>query len=291
MGSVVGMDHIQIPSSDVVSVEFDDHVAIVWLDRPEKRNAFAQDFWADLPNVMDALNSDDNTRAIVIAARGESFTVGIDLKAFGPTLLNGGIDPSDPDQPTSDIAKAHSTYALVKQLQRTFTSIADNSKPVIAAIHGHCIGAGVDLITACDIRYASQDAIFSVRETKLAIVADVGTLQRLPTIINPGRLAEMVYTGRDYTADEAADMGLVTRVLPEPGDVLEAALDTAREIAANSPLSVQGSKAVLKGGEGKSVAEALDYVALWNTAFLQSNDLLEAVMAHTQKRPPNFTGE
>ena len=285
------MEHPAIPHSEVITVEFEGHVAIVWLDRPEQRNAFAREFWEDLPRIMDALDGDEHTRAIVIAARGRSFTVGIDLKAYGPTLLNGGIDPSDPNQPTSDITKARSTYALVKQLQTTFTSIADNSKPVIAAIHGHCIGAGVDLITACDIRYASQNAVFSVRETKLAIVADVGTLQRLPKIINPGHLAEMVYSGKDYTADEAAAMGLVTRVLPEPGDVLEAALDTAREIAANSPLSVQGSKAVLKGGEGRSVTEALDYVALWNTAFLQSNDLLEAVMAYSQKRPPNFTGE
>jgi enoyl-CoA hydratase len=285
------MEHPQIPSSDVVTVEFEGHVAIVWLDRPDQRNAFAGDLWSDLPKIMDALDRDDSTRAIIIAAKGQSFTVGIDLKAFGPTLLNGGIDPSAPDQPTSDIAKRRATYAMVKRLQTAFTSIANSSKPVIAAIHGHCIGAGVDLITACDIRYASEDAIFSVRETKLAIVADVGTLQRLPRIINPGHLAEMVYSGRDYTADEAAGIGLVTKVLPDAAGVLEAARETANEIAANSPLAVQGSKAVLNGGEGRSVEEALDYVALWNTAFLQSNDLLEAIMAYTQKRPPDFKGE
>jgi enoyl-CoA hydratase len=285
------MEHAQVPPSDVITVEFEGQVAVVWLDRPDKRNAFAEEFWTDLPKVMDALDGDDNTRAIVIAARGHSFTVGIDLKAFGPTLLNGGVDPTATDQPTSDIAKRRATYAMVKRLQTTFTSIADNTKPVIAAIHGHCIGAGVDLVTACDIRYASQDTVFSVRETKLAIVADVGTLQRLPRIVNPGHLAEMVYTGRDYTAAEAADIGLVTRVLPDSSAVLAAALETANEIAANSPLAVQGSKAVLNGGEGRTVNEALDYVALWNTAFLQSNDLLEAVMAYTQKRPPHFTGE
>jgi enoyl-CoA hydratase len=285
------MEHTPIPQSDVITVEFEGHVAIVWLDRPGSRNAFAEEFWTDLPKVMDALDGDDNTRAIVIAARGQSFTVGIDLKAFGPTLLNGGVNPAAADQPTSDIAKRRATYAMVKRLQTTFTSIADNAKPVIAAIHGHCIGAGVDLITACDIRYASQDAVFSVRETKLAIVADVGTLQRLPKIINPGHLAEMVYTGRDYTAVEAADIGLVTRVIPNSSAVLSAAMETANEIAANSPLAVQGSKAVLNGGAGRTVDEALDYVALWNTAFLQSNDLLEAVMAYTQKRQPQFKGE
>ena len=285
------MAHTLVPQSDVITVEFRNHVAIVWLDRPEQRNAFAGEFWTDLPKIMEALDSYDETRVIVIAAKGQSFTVGIDLKAFGPTLLNGGIDPSAPEQPTSDIAKRRATYSMVKRLQTTFTSIADSSKPVIAAIHGHCIGAGVDLITACDIRYASHDAVFSVRETKLAIVADVGTLQRLPAIINPGHLAEMVYSGRDYTADEAAEIGLVTKVLPDAAGVLGAALETASEIATNSPLAVQGSKAVISGGEGRTVEEALDYVALWNTAFLQSNDLLEAVMAYTQKRPPEFTGE
>ncbi|MEN8240120.1 MAG: enoyl-CoA hydratase/isomerase family protein, partial [Actinomycetota bacterium] len=110
------MEHAQIPSSDVITVEFTDHVAVVWLDRPQQRNAFAHEFWADLPMVMDALDKDDNTRAIVIAARGKSFTVGIDLKAFGPTLLSGGIDPSESSEPTSDIAKRRATYAMVKQL-------------------------------------------------------------------------------------------------------------------------------------------------------------------------------
>jgi enoyl-CoA hydratase len=285
------MEHVAIPPSDVISVEFRDHVAIVWLDRPDQRNAFAAEFWADLPGIMEALDADEAVRAIVIAAKGRSFTVGIDLKAFGPTLINGGVDPSASDQPTSDIGKRRATYAMVKRLQKTFTSIADCSKPVIAAIHGHCIGAGIDLITACDIRYASHDAVFSVRETKLAIVADVGTLQRLPNIVNPGHLAEMVYSGKDYTADEVMGMGLITKVLPDGEAVLAAAMETANMIAANSPLAVQGSKAVLNAGDGRTVEEALDYVALWNTAFLQSNDLLEAVMAYMQKRPPEFTGD
>ncbi len=285
------MDHAQIPSSDVITVDFTGHVATVWLDRPDQHNAFGPAFWADLPDIMEALDEDDGTRVIVIAARGSSFTVGIDLKAFGPTLLNGGVDPTAPNQPTSDIAKRRATYALVKHLQRAFTAIADSSKPVIAAIHGYCIGAGVDLITACDIRYASSDAVFSVRETKLAIVADVGTLQRLPTIVNPGNLAEMVYTGRDYPASEAASIGLVTRVLPDRDGLLAAAMETATEIAANSPLAVQGAKAVIAAGGDRTVAEALDYVALWNTAFLQSKDLMEAVMAYMEDRPPKFIGE
>jgi len=285
------MSRTNIPVSDVLTVEFDGHVATVWLDRPEQRNAFAPNFWEDLPKVMHALSDDPETRAIVIAAKGRSFTVGIDLKAFGPAFMNGGVDPTSPNQPGSDVAKRMALYQSIKKLQATFTSVAECSKPVIAAIHGHCIGAGIDLITACDIRFAASDAIFSVRETKIAMVADVGTMQRLPGIVNPGHLAEIVFTGNDFSAPEAAEMGLVTRVLPDADGVVAEALAMAHDIARNSPLAVQGAKAVLAAQDGRSIGEALDYVALWNAAYIQSNDFVEAVMAFTQKRPPEFTGE
>ena len=285
------MARANIPESEVLSVEFDGHIATVWLDRPDKRNAFAQNFWADLPETMEALGRDDETRVIVIAARGESFTVGIDLKAFGPIFMNGGVDPGLSPMPTSDVGRRRAMYEGLKRLQRAFSSIADCPKPVIAAIHGHCIGAGIDLITACDIRYSSADATFSVRETKIAMVADVGTIQRLPSIIDPGRLAEVVYTGKDFDAGEASDMGLVSRVFSDANATYEGALALAGEIAANSPLAVQGAKAVLSAGEGRSVEENLDYIALWNTAFLHSDDFVEATMAFLEKRPPNFTGE
>lgn len=281
----------ELPQSDVLSVEHDGHISTVWLDRPDQRNAFAQDFWAELPEIMQALGDDGETRVIIIAAKGESFSVGIDLKAFGPMFMNGGVDPDLDPQPTSDVGRRRALYQGVKKLQRTFTAIAECPKPVIASIHGHCIGAGIDLITACDIRYASTDAIFSVRETKIAMVADVGTIQRLPSIINPGRVAEAVYTGRDFDAAEAEKMGLVSRVFDDGAATYDAAFELAGEIAANSPLAVQGAKAVLSAGEGRSVEENLDYIALWNAAFLHSNDFVEATTAFLQKRPPDFTGE
>jgi len=263
----------------------------VWLDRPEQRNAFAPDFWRDFPRIMGALGEDDETRAVVIAARGLSFSAGIDLKAFGPSFLSGGADPSASTPQGSDVARRKALYQSIKELQAAFTSVADCPKPVIAAIHGHCIGAGVDLITACDIRYAAQETIFSVRETKIAMVADVGTMQRLPNIINPGYLAEVVYTGKDFTSSEALEMGLVTRVARDAEAVVALAQSTALDIAGNSPLAVQGIKAVLAHGEDRSVDEALDYVALWNAAFIQSNDFVEAITAFTEKRSPDFTGE
>jgi enoyl-CoA hydratase len=230
---------------------------------------------------MDALGAMDDVRVIVIAAKGPAFTVGIDLKAFGPTLMSGE---------TSDVASRMALYRSVKKLQNTFSSIANNTKPVIAAIHGYCLGAGIDLITACDVRFAASDAVFSVRETQIGMVADVGTIQRLPNIINPGAVADLVYSGRDIDAEEALALGLVTRVLADAEAVQAEANELARQIAANSPLAVQGSKAVLRAGEGRTVDEALDYVALWNSSFITSNDFKEAIMAFIEKRDPKFTG-
>lgn len=285
------MSRETLPESDVVSVEFDGHIATVWLDREEARNALAPAFWDEFPVIIEALGADRQTRAVVVAARGPSFTVGIDLKAFGPFFMGGGVDPMADHQPGSEVAKRQALYESIKRMQHTFTALATCPKPVIAAVHGHCIGAGIDLITACDIRYASEDSTFSVRETRIGMVADVGTLQRLPNIIDPGRVAEIVYTGKDFDAGEAFDMGLITRIVPDAASALDAALETAGQIAANSPLAVQGSKSVLRNTEGKTVAEALDYMALWNSSFIMSNDFIEATMAFMQKREPDFNGE
>jgi len=277
-------------SHSTVTVEHRGQVAIVWLDRPDQRNAFAPAFWTEFPVAVEALADDPNVRVVIIAAKGSAFTVGIDLKAFGPAILTGNLDPSTP-APTSPVAQRGETRRLIKTMQHTFSSLAECPKPVIAAVHGYCIGAGVDLITACDIRYASADATFSIRETRLAMVADVGTLQRLPKIIDPGSVAELAYTGRDFDTGEAASLGLVTRVLPDAQATLAAAIETAEAIAANSPLAVQGTKAVLRAGDGRTVDEALDYVALWNAAFLHSSDLGEAVASFVERRPPEFKGE
>jgi enoyl-CoA hydratase len=273
-----------------LSIERRGHVAIVWLDRPEKRNALAPGFWISFPSVIEGLGDDPDVRAIVVAGRGAAFTAGLDLMAFGPVLATGNID-SSAQPPTSPVAQRAATRRLIKTMQQTFSSLAECPKPVIAAVHGSCIGAGVDLITACDIRYASADAVFSIRETRLAMVADVGTLQRLPRIVDAGSVAELAYTGRDFDAGEAASIGLVTRLLPDADAVLAAALATADAIAANSPLAVQGTKAVLRAGDGRTVDEALDYVSLWNAAFLHSNDLGEAMAAFVERRDPEFTGE
>jgi enoyl-CoA hydratase len=283
---------------EVLSIEREAHVATVWLDRAEARNAMGPAFWDDLTSVMTAVSDDADIWAVVVAARGPHFSVGLDLKTMAG-LLTGGDGGSDGGgesgergggAPPSMATRATSGRAGVKRLQRAISSVADCPKPVVAAIHGYCIGGGVDLASACDIRLASADAVFSVRETKVAIVADLGSLQRLPSIIGQGHVAELAYTGKDITAARAKEIGLVNDVLPDAGAVVAAAQEMAREIASNSPLAVQGTKAVLRAGEGRSVAEGLDYVATWNAGFLQSDDLVEAMSAFMAKRAPEFRG-
>ena len=283
-----------MPDFDVLSVERDGHVATLWLDRPDARNAMGPAFWEELPQAIGALSADRDVRAVVVAARGPHFSVGLDLKAMSG-LLTGVEDAAegrngDSGGPSSVASRALSARAGILRMQRSVTALAECPKPVVAAIHGYCIGGGVDVVSACDVRLASADAVFSVRETRVAIVADLGSLQRLPRIIGKGHVAELAYTGKDITAERAKEIGLVNDVLPDTATTLEAARALAGEIAANSPLAVQGTKAVLTACEDMSVADGLDYVAVWNSAFLQSDDLIEAMTAFMAKRPPEFRG-
>ncbi len=278
--------------SPVLSIEREQDVATLWLDRPEARNAMGVDLWRDLPRAMEVLSDDNSVRVVVVAAKGPHFSVGLDLKAMGNLLAGSGDgDGRGGDAHTASMAaRARSSRLEVKRLQDSVTAVAKCPKPVIAAVHGYCIGGGVDLIAACDIRLASADAIFSVREAKVAIVADLGSLQRLPAIISAGHLAELAFTGKDITAERAKDIGLVNEVAGDAEGVLKAARTLAGEIAANSPIAVQGTKAVLAANEGRTVAEGLDYVATWNSGMLASDDLVEAMTAFMEKRTPKFTG-
>ena len=273
-------------ASEVFSVTRADHVATLWLDNPDRRNAMGPAFWNDLPLLMNELSDDDDVWAIVIAAKGPAFTVGLDLKTMGGAVAGGGERGG-----RSDAYLRTRMLKDLKRMQGAVNAVADSPKPVIAAIHGYCIGGGIDLISACDLRVASADTVFSVRETKIAIVADLGTLQRLPGIVGRGHVAELAFTGKDIDADRAAAIGLVNHVAPDADGAYKAASDLAAEIASNSPLVVQGVKAVLRAGEGRSVAEGLDYVGVWNAAFIRSNDLVEAMTAFVEKRPPKFTGD
>jgi enoyl-CoA hydratase/carnithine racemase len=267
-------------SSSVLTIDVNDRVATVWLDRPEKRNAISMDVWVDLPRAMAAIAADDTVSAVIIAGRGKSFCVGLDLEA----LQGEGVD-------TASAAGCLQQVKDFQLCQAAINAVADCPVPVIAAVHSHCLGAGVDLITACDIRFTAEDAVFGVRETKIGIVADVGTLQRLPKIINPGHLADLVYTGRDFGADHAREIGLVTGVYADAEATYEAAQQLATEIAANAPLAVRGSKFILQQGEDMTTEQSLLLNGLWTmVTSLNSNDLKEAMVAFAQKRPPTYTG-
>jgi enoyl-CoA hydratase len=271
-------------ASEVLTLEVDGHVATLWLDRAEARNAMGSALWRDLPLAAAAVANERDIRVLIIGARGPHFSVGLDLKEFGGGFAAAASSSS---RATSN-AQA---YKAVRSMQASVTSIADLAIPVIAAIHGYCIGGGVDLVSACDVRYCTTDTKFSVRETKVAIVADLGSLQRLPKIIGAGHLAELAYTGKDIDATRALAIGLVNAVYGNGDEVLAAATFLANEIAQNSPLAVQGTKAVLAANDGRTVDEGLEFVARWNTMYLQSNDLREAMTAFTEKRPPVFQGD
>jgi len=265
---------------EVFEIEREAHVATLWLANPTKRNAMGPAFWEELPRAIDELVNDEAVRVIVIAARGAHFTVGLDLKAMSGGIIEGG----------NGAGARKRLLDFILKIQRTVTTVARCEKPVIAVAHGWCIGGGIDLLTACDIRIAAADVTFSIRETRMAMVADVGTLQRLPGIIGKGQVAELAFSGDDFGAERALALGFVNSVHPDQASALAAARALAARIAANSPLAVTGTKRVLEYCADKSVEDGLTYVATWNAAFVASEDLQEAVMAFFEKRAPTFHG-
>lgn len=273
---------------DNLTIEREAGVALLWLDRPDKLNALHRPLWDAIPAAVAELDADPDVRVIVLAGRGRAFCAGIDLLDHAAALAGGGAISGKGESP---VGRRRALYDDVRRYQGTCSSFAKTNKPVIAAVHGACIGAGMDLITACDIRLCSADAVFSVRETKIAMVADVGSLQRLPRIVGDGPARELIFTGRDIDAARARDIGLVNDVLPDHESLIARARQLAQEIAANSPLAVQGSKQVLGFAVRREVDASLDYVALWNSAFLHSDDLTEAMRAFMERRPPQFRGQ
>ncbi|PWW52232.1 enoyl-CoA hydratase [Actinokineospora spheciospongiae] len=272
-------------TENLVSLKVDvaDHIAEVTLLGPGKGNAMGPDFWRELPLVFGELDADPEVRAVVLTGSGPHFSYGLDLPAMMSSW--GGLLGAD------SLAGPRTDFLTqIRGLQDSVTSIAACRKPVIAAVSGWCIGGGVDVIAAADIRIASADAKFSVREVKVAIVADLGSLQRLSGIIGEGHLRELALTGKNIDAARAQRIGLVNDVHDDQAAVLAAARELAAEIAANPPLVVQGTKDVLGQERDRRVADGLRYVAAWNAAFLPSKDLGEAVQAFLERRPPEFRG-
>jgi enoyl-CoA hydratase len=260
-------------------VEVDNHIAWLTLNRPDKRNTMGLAFFEEIEILFDGFDRDPDIRVVIIKAEGKSFSAGTDLEEAAKLLGQGSANGRE------------SMRKEILALQQSFTKIEKCRKPVIAAVHSHCIGAGVDMICACDIRLATADAIFSIRETRMGIIADAGTLQRLPHIIGHGWFRELALTGRDFTVQEALQMGLVTRICDDPPTLYAEAEKLAAQIAACPPLTVQGTKEVILYSRDNGIEAGLQYVAQKNAAALPSEDLIEAVSAFMEKRRPVFKGK
>jgi enoyl-CoA hydratase len=256
-------------------------VMTVTLLGPGKGNAMGPEFWEELPKAMDEINRRHDIRCIVFRGSGDHYSYGLNLPQMMPRLATM----------TTGTVVAHQRtdlMAQIRQMQSGFQKMHESPKPVIVAVHGWCIGGGVNMIAAADIRLCSRDAKFSLREAKLAITPDIGGLQFLPTIIGQGFTREMAFTGADYDAAFAERIGLVNHVYDTPDQLFEAAATLARQIAENPATAVQGAKRVLNYSLNKSIEDGLQYVAVWNSSQLQSDDFSEAIQATMEKRKAEF---
>lgn len=250
-------------------------VLYVILNRPSRRNALSRDFFSEFPKALYALDNNPDVKVIVLSGAGNHFCSGIDLSILGSTAANSG--------------SGENLRRQIMAMQEAVTALERCRKPVIASIHGACIGGGIDIVTACDIRMCTKEALFSVKEVDLALAADLGSLQRLPLIVGFGNAMELALTARTFSGEEAKELGLVSRVFHSKHDLDQAVRDVAQAIASKSPLALVGTKMVLLKTRDLTVDQGLDYVATMNAARLLSPDLTEAVMAQKHKRNPLFS--
>ena len=262
------------------TLEIKDEIAHLRFCRPEKANSMNAAFWRELPEAVNDISDNAKARVIVLSAEGKHFTAGMDISVFMDNDLDAGG--------TNAHVKAEAFRAHIKSLQDTFSALENARMPVLAAIQGGAIGGGVDLVTACDCRYVSADAFFSVQETAIGMTADVGTFPRLMKLIPEGWARQMVYTGERLPALKAKEIGLVNEIFPDAETLLGGVMKIAATIAAHSPLAVAGAKRMANYARDHSTADALDYIALWNSGMLRAQDIQEAYIAQSEKREPKF---
>lgn len=257
-----------------------DHVAQIVFNRPDKANAMILPFWQEMADVFAEIEDRPEIRAVVISSTGKHFTGGLDLSAFAN--IAGDMLQGDRGRAGEQMRRA------VAEMQESFAVIDRCRVPVLAAIQGGCVGGGVDLISACDMRYCTEDAWFCIQEINIGMTADVGTLQRLPHLMPQGLVRELAYTGRRMPAGEALKAGLVNQVFGSQDDMLAFALDVARTIGSKSPLAIHGTKEMLNYTRDHSVADALNYMQVWQAGMFLTGDLMEAIQANQEKRPAKF---
>ena len=271
---------------DCFDVDIADHVAHIRLDRGDELNTMTPAFWRELPEIVNRIDAEGSARVIVLSSTGRHFSAGMDLSVFSGDGLTGG---GDPDAPPVEMGRQRAQLRLTAlALQESFTCFERARMPVLAAIQGGCIGGAVDLVTACDMRYATADAFFCIQEINIGMTADVGTLQRLPKIIPEGIARELAYTGRRMPADRAAEVGLVNQVFANHDTLIAGVMEVAAEIASKSPLAIWGTKETVNYGRDHTVADALNYIATWQTGMFQPTDMLETFAAKSEKRLPEF---
>lgn len=270
------MEKLGSLKSIIVSFPFPD-IALVTLNRPKSLNAISKDLSLELKQAFDTLSKDSEIRSIVLTGGERSFSSGIEISELQmPEGTDGGR--------TAIKLQDH-----LRSLQQEVSSIEECRKPVIAVVSGYCIGYGIDIITACCIRICSNSTKFSVREARVGLAADVGTLQRLPKVTgNMSWVRDICYTARDFGPDEALRFGLVSQIHQDYQTALKAGLDLAQKIAANSPLAVIGTKANIKYSIDHTVAESLDYMEKWNSWALQTKDMETSVLAIIEKKKPVY---
>ena len=260
------------------SLSIENHVAHLVLNRPEAMNTMGPTFWKELDSVLKRLHSSGEARALVISSTGKHFTAGMSLDTFSSAIQ---MDDSSAEGRSA-------VYDLLTDMQHTFTLLEELRMPVIAAIHGGCIGSGFDMVTACCMRYASADAFFCIQEINIGMVADVGTLQRLPKLLPMALVKELAYTGRRLSADKALAHGLVNEVLPTHEATVAAALQAAKEIASKPPVAIWGTKQVLHYARDHSTEDSLRHMGWLQGAIWSNANVREAISAMQQKREANF---
>jgi enoyl-CoA hydratase len=270
-----------VTESSCFDVRIENKVAHIVLNRPAVFNSMPRAFWNELPEIVRDIDDNAKARVIVVSSTGKHFTAGMDLSVFtdGESITAGGGD---------QYARAEAFRQFVLTLQDTFSCFDNARIPVIAAIQGGCIGAGVDMTSACDIRYCTEDAFFQIAEINIGMTADVGTFPRLCKLIPEGWVRELAYAGRRLPAAEAKAIGLVNGVFANQATMMDHVMSLAAEIAEKAPVAVAGSKRMINYARDHSTADGLDYIATWQAGMFSPPHMAEAFAAKAQKRKPDF---